>query len=200
MTALLLSAGQATRLDGLAPGGCKAMTIVGGWTMLDRWGGLLGDRPTVVCRSEHLPVLPDDVDTVVCDEGGGPARALAKGLGVCDPEEPVTVAFADTWLMDLPPEPEWCLVAAARGGRAWDVVEDGFVAYFDPGATSLVCVGAYRFASLLTLQMAVTLALKDAEGEVGMGEVVNRYGLPFLPALGWQDVGDPKALAAWRPM
>lgn len=200
MSALLLSAGQATRLGDIAPAGCKAMTIVGGLTMIDWWSARLGGRPTVVCRGEHLSVIPDDVDTIVCDEGGGPARALAKALPLCAPDEPVTVAYADTWLRSIPDSPEWCLVAAAPGGRAWDIVEDGFVSYADVPAdeTALVCVGAYRFAEPDRLEVAVDDALRRNEGDVGMGEVINRYGLPFLPADAWQDVGDRQALGRWR--
>lgn len=201
MTALLLSAGRASRLGDMAPGGCKAMTVVGGRTMIDWWGDLLGGRPTVVCRSEHLPVVPDDVDTVICDEGGGPAVALASALPACDLAEPITVGFADTWLQRLPEGPAWCAVAAADPGRAWDVVDDGIVWYGDPGETSLVCVGAYRFAEHHRLAQACAVAIGDAyvrRGEAPMGAVVNAYGLPFVSVPCWQDVGDPGALDRWR--
>lgn len=200
MSALLLSAGEASRLRGIAPGGCKAMTIVGGLTMVGWWTALLGERPTVVCRSEHLAVLPDDIDTVICDAGGGPARALEAGLAAVKPDEPVTVAFADTWLPELPEGPEWCAVAAADPGRFWDVVEDGLVYYGDPGEVALVCVGAYRFAEPERLAEAVSraLATPSLTPEVPMGEVVNAYRLPFVAVSGWQDVGDPGALSRWR--
>lgn len=178
------------------------MTIVGGRPMLDWWGDLLGGRPTVVCRSDHLAVIPDDVDTVICDDGGGPAAALAAALDVCDPGEPVTVGFADTWLQTLPEGSAWCAVAAADPGRAWDVVDDGIVWYGDPGETSLVCVGAYRFAEHYRLADAVAVAIDDAEvrgvNEATMGAVVNAYGLPFVSVSCWQDVGDPGALDRWR--
>lgn len=201
MTAFLLSAGNATRLDDLAPGGCKAMTIVGGQTMLDWWASSLGEMPTVVCRSDHLVVLPDNVNTVICDTGGGPARALQAALDVCDPDEPVTVAYADTWLYELPEGDEWCAVAAAPGGRSWDVVEDGFVWYGDPIDAALVCVGAYRFGDFERLARSVDDALEASHNaEVGMGEVVNFYLLPYVPAFGWQDVGDPDALGRWRAL
>lgn len=176
------------------------MTIVGGRPMLDWWGDLLGGRPTVVCRSEHLPVLSDDVDTVICDRGGGPATALDAALDRCAGDEPVTVAFADTWLSTLPEGSEWCAVAAADPGRAWDVVEDGIVWYGDPGETALVCVGAYRFAEPERLALAVDRAITTRrDTEVSMGHVVNAYRLPFVPASCWQDVGDPGALDRWRP-
>lgn len=199
MTSLLLSAGEATRLRGIAPGGCKAMTIVGGLTMVGWWTALLGRSPTVVCRSEHLAVLPDDIDTVICDSGGGPARALEAGLAACAADEPVTVAFADTWLPELPDGPEWCAVAAADPGRSWDVVEDGIVYYGDPGDVAVVCIGAYRFAEAERLATAVETAIAWSEAsEVSMGEVVNTYRLPFVAVNGWQDVGDPIALNRWR--
>lgn len=200
MTTLMLSAGEATRLGDLAPGGCKAMTVVGGRTMIDWWTELAGETPTVVCRSSHLAVIDDTVPTVVCDDGGGAARALNAGLTACKPDEPVTVVYADTFVSVVPNGSEWCAVDAAQGGRAWDIVEDGLVYYGDlpPEEMALVCVGLYRFAETDRLDVAVTHALAQADGEVGMADVVNFYGLPFVPVAGWQDVGDPEALARWR--
>lgn len=204
MTVLLLSAGEATRLGDLAPGGCKAAARVNDRQMIDWTWEALG-RPTVVCRSKHLGAISKAIDTVVVDEGGGPAFALDRALQKVQPTGPVTVVYADTWVPEwgVPTDPEFCGVAAARGGRKWDVVEDGLVAYrhVAEGEAALVCIGLYRFADPQHLAVAVKDALVNApSGEVGMGDVVNTYGLPFAPVLGWQDVGDLLAVSRWRPL
>lgn len=207
MTTLLLSAGKATRLGDDAPGGCKALAVVGGKTMLGWW---LDFDPTLtlVCRSEHVPHLPTGlVDTITCDSGGGAAVAVQEALPFAD--GPVTVAYADTWVPAdcVPRGQDWCAVAAAAGGRRWDVVEGGLVAYTDvpAGDAALVCIGLYRFNDTPALAKALTeaIVLARLEGrEAGMADVVNIYGdgLSFRPVLGWQDVGDPHALSSWRRM
>ena len=204
MTTVLLSAGRASRLGDRAPGGCKALLDVGGRTMLDWWTDLAPDGLVVVVRSEHVDLLPDGVSRVVCDQGGGPAQALAAALVACDGDSPVTVAYADTWLPGLPPGDEWCAVAAAKGGRRWDVAEEGLLAYrdVDLGEVALVAVGAYRFGARWRLELALDFELRQAppDAEVGLAEVVNDLGLPFVPVLGWQDVGDETALASWGPL
>lgn len=206
MTGVLLAAGKATRLGQLAPHGCKALVKVGGETMLDHWRGHFGDELLVVCRSEHADLLPDDVRRVTCDTGGGPAVALAAALPQCG-QGPTTVAYADTWVKYLPEGHEWCAVGAGAGGRSWDVVEDGLLAYryVDFGEAALVGIGLFRFAELWRLELALDHEIRfagvHAPGiEIGLADVANALNLPLAPALGWQDVGDPAALAAWRPM
>ena len=205
MTTVLLSAGNATRLGPAAPGGCKALVEVGGRTMLDWWWEVGDDDDLlVVVRSEHVELCPalEGVRYAVCDEGGGPARALAHVLPLLN-EGPITVAYADTWLPGLPRGEEWCGVAAARGGRRWDVVEDGLLAYrdVDLGEVALVAVGAYRFGARWRLELALDheLRLAPPDAEVGLADVVNDLGLPLVPVQGWRDVGDRDALAAWSP-
>jgi hypothetical protein len=207
VTAVLLSAGHASRLGDLAPGGCKAALPVGGGMMLDWWRDLVDDELLVVVRPEHLEVLPErpDVRYLECDGGGGPAAALAFALPWCEPNQPVTVGYADTWLPELPVGSEWCAVAAARGGRRWDVVEDGLLAYRDVelGEVALVAVGAYRFGALWRLRLALEHELSlvpSLDTEVGLADVVNTLGLPLVPAYGWRDVGDPVALASWSAL
>lgn len=191
----MLSAGRATRLDGV----CKAMNLVGGRTMYEWWRRCQLTKPTVVCRSEHARSIPGP--TIICDEGGGPAFALRAALALVT-EGPVTVTYADTWVPAVPHDTEFCGVAAARGPRSWDVVEDGLVAYrhVDEAEAALVAVGLYRFADVDRLTKCIDEAIgrRTIGAEVGLADVVNAYGLPFVPVLGWQDVGDPQAIARWR--
>ena len=202
MSTFLLAAGEATRLGG----SCKAMTLVGDRPMVDWWRDALGAAPTVICRSVDLPWIPIHIPAVTCDEGGGPARALSCALEFARPAEPVTVIYADTWLPALPDITEFCAVAKAKGGRKWDIYDEGgYVTYemLPAGEEAWACVGAYRFADPFRLRLAVDSALEEhgADGaEVGMGDVVNRYGVPFVPVKGWQDVGDHAAVARWRPL
>lgn len=204
MTTLLLSAGNATRLGERAPGGCKAMTEVGGRTIIDWWSDV-DPGLQVVCRREHAGVLPTAANPVYCDDGGGAAVAVKAALPT---EGPVTVVYADTWLpsWQVPKGVDWCAVAAASGGRKWDVVEDGLVAYRDvePGEAALVCIGLYRFADVDRLEWALQEAIGMAQffggGEAGMADVVNAYGCTFRPVVGWQDVGDPRALSQWKAL
>lgn len=206
MTVLLLSAGRATRLGDLAPSGCKAAMKVGDRTMIDWVWETFDERPVVVCRPEHGSVISKEIPTVTTDEGGGPAVAVAKALaaGAIEGEAPVTIIYADTWIpvWGIPHEPEFCGVAAGFAGRAWDVVEGGTVTYRHVTEAALVCIGLYRFTDSGALADAVGKAMANAEAnaEVGMGDVVNAYGLPFVPVLGWQDTGDQLALARWRPL
>jgi hypothetical protein len=191
----MLSAGNASRLGG----GCKALTEVGGRTMLDWWRSIAG-TVTVVCRSEHANLI--DGPVVICDDGGGPALALSAALEHVE-DRPLTVVYADTWVPAVPAVMEFCGVAAGEGGRKWDVIEDDIAAYCEvpEGSSALVAIGLYRFARLDDLFDAVGKVLFDAPpGEVGMADVVNAYGLPFIPVPGWQDVGDPAAQARWRLM
>lgn len=167
--------------------------------MLDWWRDWYHDL-IVVCRSEHFDLLPDDVRRVACDVGGGPARALAAALPLCD-EGPITVIYADTWVSHVPGWPEFCGVGVAEGGRNWDVIEDGLCASRSVGEdeVAMVAIGLYRFAEKWRLALALTHELSiNPDGEVGLADVVNDLDLPFKPVLGWQDVGTVDSLHAWR--
>lgn len=166
--------------------------------MLDHWRSRFPDL-IVVARTEHAGLLPDDVARVYCDDGGGPARAVATALDRCD-QGPITVIYADTWCPEVPEGPEWCAVAAASGGRKWDVVEDGVLAYrgVAEDEVALVAVGMYRFAEKWRLALALSHELIIGHGEVGLADVVNDLDLPLVPVVGWRDVGDPDSLQRWR--
>lgn len=198
MTAVLLSAGKATRLGLRAPAGCKALLNVGGRTMLDWWRDFYPDL-LLVCRTEHATLVPEGVQTVICDEGGGPARALAEALPYCD-EGPIIVMYADTWVQEIPQGVEWCGVAAAKGGRNWDVFEAGLCAYraVPEDEVAVVSVGLYKFAEKWRLALALTHELLHGGDDVGLADVVNDLDLPLEPVVGWRDVGDEQALKRWR--
>lgn len=202
MTAVMLSAGKASRMGSLAPGGCKALVEVDGVTMFEHWAERFDDL-FLVCRSDNLGVLSARgmlPELVVTDEERGPAWALACALNYVDTAEPVTVIYADTWLGGDPPQgDDWTAVAAAQGGRPWYVAEHGGLCYRNTHPTEVVLagIGLFRFADHARLRRCLEVSLSE-EAEVGMGMVHNLYGAPFRPVSGWQDVGTPEALAAWR--
>lgn len=204
MTLVLLSAGNATRLGNRAPQGCKALSRVGGRTMLSWWQAV-DKRPLVVCRTNHSKgwQFPSEtVDTIACDEGGGPAVALRAALPHV--RGPVTVAYADTWVpaASIPDTTDWCGVGVGHGGRSWDVLDDGLLKYrpVKPRQMAVVAIGLYRFANVVRLAEAVDESIAEADGECGMAPVVNRYRCRFLPVVGWQDVGDVNALDQWKAL
>lgn len=164
--------------------------------MLDWWRDRFPDL-VVVVQSKHASLLPDDVRRVICDLGGGPARSLAAALPECD-NGPITVIYADTWTPHVPEGDEWCGVAAAMGGRSWYVAEEGLLAYRSVGEDecALVGVGLFRFAQKWRLALALSHELN--QGETGLDQVVNDLDLPFVPVVGWQDVGDTESLLKWR--
>jgi hypothetical protein len=173
------------------------MAAPGGVTMVEWTRRLTGETPLVVCRSHQAEALDMTASFVACDTGGGPVRALKAALPHVTGA--VTVLFADTWAAELP-EGEFCGVAAAVGGRSWDVVEDGLVAYrhVDLDECALVAVGAYRFHDIPRLRVAVGHSLRLDPPDCSMGEVVNRYGVPFRPVNTWQDIGDYDSFRSFR--
>lgn len=205
MTTILLSAGNATRLETLAPAGCKALTRVGDRTMLDWWRGH-DPNVIVVCRTEHTKSweFPDDANVISCDEGGGPAVAVRTALPHV--RGPLTVAYADTWVPPgcVPYGTDWCGVATARGGRAWDILTDGVLTYrhISSNEVATVAIGLYRFSDMDRLGRALDTAIEigDIREETGMAAVVGLYGARFKPVVGWQDVGDRKALERWKAL
>lgn len=199
MTVVVLAAGNATRMKHLAPRGCKALAAPGGRTMIEWTRQATGENPLVVCKSEHVELIGTDASTVVCDELGGPVRALKEALPYVDIHGPLTVLYSDTWVPALP-QGEFCGVAAADGGRFWDVVEDGLAAYryVDSDEAALVCIGAYRFHHIPRLRRCVGFALASVGPAASMAEVVNHYRMPFRTVTGWQDIGDEPAFGRFR--
>lgn len=198
MTAVLLSAGRATRLGGR----CKALVEVGGRTMIEHWSDRFDDL-LVVCRAEHVhDVQCQHAWVVPFDEGGGPARALDAALPHLTESGLLTVIYADTYVSaPLPAGIDWTGVAAAQGGRPWYVAEHGGLDYRNthPSEVVLAGVGLFRFSDLDRLRQCLHAALDGRDKEVGMDAVHNLYAAPFAVINGWQDVGTEEALTAWRP-
>ena len=198
---VILSAGKASRLGELAPGGCKALTVVRGRPIIEWQLDVLGEA-TIVCRSEHVELLGEYGPTVVNDHGRGSADALRSFLST-PREGPVTVVYADSFFRGLPAGEDWVGVADVNGGRSWDLVyKDGSVAYnhLPEGSSGRACVGVYRFSDSYQLALTVsflTALLFFSDRELGMAPVVNNTpGLRFVDIPSWRDVGDRGAVMA----
>lgn len=195
---VILTAGAATRLDGVAPHGCKALTPVKGRPIIEHQLDVLGDA-RIVCRAFHAPLLKKYGEVVVNDDMRGPADALLSALFHYE-SGPVTVVYADSYFTDLPAGDGWVGVNPVQGGRSWDLVyEDGHCEYapLPKGMTGNACVGLYRFPDVRTLTLKLTyLSVYQWVQELGMAPVVNNWpGLDYVPVPSWRDVGDVEALA-----
>jgi hypothetical protein len=199
MTAVVLSAGRATRLNGM----CKALVWVAGRRAVDRQAEVLGVDPLVVVRTEDVQaVRAAKYRPVVCDDLGGPVRALKAALPECDPDEPVVVLFADTMVRSLPlSRSNWVGYDFTWGGREWDTVHlysNGVFssrAWFPAKDYRSVAVGAYSFSDVAALRWACENAPDDGP----FAWMLNAYPHPLegVRAHGWQDVGDVEAVGRY---
>lgn len=194
MTNLINTGGKATRLDGIAPYGCKALTPINGRPIIEWQLDVLGEA-TIVCRSFHLAHLKKYGPCFADDAGVGPAGAL---LAAPLSDEPVTVVYADSYFEALPDGDAWVGVNPVEGGRWWDLVySDGHCDYapLPAGMTGRACVGLYRFPDGRRLESKARAVLAGACGPVGMAPIVNNWpGLSVVEIPSWRDVGDPQAL------
>lgn len=190
---IINTAGRATRLDGYAPYGCKALLEVGGKPMIEWQLDVLGEA-TIVCRPEHAALLRGYGPVAVDGLDLGPASCLSA---VPPFDGPVTVVYADTWFDALPEGSDWVGVGTGAPGRAWDVIDpDGKVRYREPSEVATVAVGLYAFADGRR-----AAAAQRAENAASMAAVLNAYGSwRAVPVPSWRDVGDPDSWARWsRP-
>lgn len=197
MTAVVLSAGKATRLNGM----CKALVYVAGERAIDRQAAVLDAEPLVVVRTEHVEdVKAAGYHPVVCDELGGPIRALKAALAHCKRGEPVTVLFADTMLEHVPSDvSNWVMYDYAWGGREWDTVHlysNGVFsarAWYPDKDYRAVAVGAYSFSDVDALKWATENVPDDGP----LAWMLNAYPhkLDGVRAVGWRDVGDFDSIA-----
>lgn len=199
MTSIVLSAGKATRLNGM----CKALVYVNGDRAVDRQTKVLGHKPFVVVRTEHAQDVRDaGYRPVICDSLGGPVRALKAAVGYVNNADQVTVLFADTMLRSLPDGSDWVGYSYAYGGREWDTVHldtNGVFsarAWFPAGDYRPVAVGAYSFADVPALKEA----LRHVPDDGPFAWLLNAYphGLSGERIHGWQDVGDLDAIARFE--
>lgn len=174
--------------------------------MLDWQIAAVGPGETwIVVRPEDEGMIADlypDV-SIVTAEPGGPGRALAAGLAAMPHDEPVVVAFADSWFTDLPLHvADWIGVGMAEGPRYWDVLRDGVVRYeyVPAGFVRRACVGVYSFENpKLVSHIAQRWANTAGGAELPMGPILNAYRPKFAMPIGsWQDTGDMAALGEFR--
>lgn len=194
MTDIVLAAGKATRLNGM----CKALVHVAGRRAIDRQAEVLGAKPTVVVRTEDAQAVEAaGYDVVVCDELGGPTRALRAALDALEPDT-VRVLFADTMLRTVPEPGNWVLYDYAYGGREWDTVHNysngvfSARAWFPETDYRSVAVGAYSFTDSPTLRATIDRVPDDGP----LAWLLNAYPhlLNGIRAHGWQDIGDLEAI------
>jgi hypothetical protein len=201
---IILTAGKATRAGAHAPDGCKALVRLDDRPVIEWQMDVFGDvEPLIVCREEHQASLYRYGETVVDTRCLGPADSLTFGLARVKADETVVVAYADTFFTELPVGTDWVGTSEAEGGRKWDVIRDGYVAYehVAEGWTAKVCVGLYAFSDAarlcsvidrLTVRHALTMP------EMGLGPPLNRYA-PWreIDIASWKDVGTSEAIEAW---
>lgn len=203
-TALICTGGMASRLGDLAPGGCKALTELGGRPIIEWQLDVLGSA-TIICRPDH-EVMLERYGPCVTGVWSGVGASIADALHVV-PDGPVTVVYGDTLFNEIPEGSDWVGVSDAPGGRNWDVVHHGpmveqhYVSYeyVPPEITRKVCVGLYSLADIHKARRIFDFfAGMNAIGGTswGMGPILNHYrsfGLLEIPS--WMDVGDPEALS-----
>lgn len=193
--AVILAAGRSTRL-----GGVNKLLVNAGGVPVHEWHrrALAGFKVGAVVRptdfhevSEAAPWL----DEVVGHERqDGPVGALLAYLN--DSNEPITVVYADTLLPQVPDEDDDWVGVAKAPGRVWDYWEGEWtrgVPYVE------VCVGAYRFNCVSCLRTTARNLVAKSDGETHMADLLRSYSdehnVQRLPLEGWQDAGDPEAVA-----
>jgi hypothetical protein len=186
---VILTAGKALRLGALAPQGCKVLVSIKGETVLHRQLAVLAplsERVTVVCRSEHAPLLQDyPVDLCVHDAFDGPTGAFRA----TKPTGDTLLCYGDTLCRSVPDGTDWVGIGFSTGPRRWDVIEHGHIKYrwVDEYEVAKVCVGLYRFARPEKLKLAEDMphALHHSPD-----------WLRFKVVPGWCDTGDVAAVRA----
>lgn len=205
MTNIICTGGYATRLGPLAPGGCKALTMVKGRPVLEWQLDVLGDA-VIICRPDHQELLSGYGR---CKTGmwSGVGPSIADTLHELA-DEPVTIIYGDTLLSEVPAGSDWVGVSDAPGGRSWDVVHPSPMVgvnqvYYDfvpETRTARVCVGVYSFADTPRVRGIFDFlqGMYAAEGRGwGMGRVLNHYRtLDWVDIPSWRDVGSVEAVMA----
>ena len=198
---VILTAGKATRAGEYAPDGCKALVRLDGKPVIEWQLDVLGGDPIIVCRSEHAGMLNRYGQVVTNDAGLGAADALASAVSVTD--EPIVVAYADTFFDAIPDGTDWVGVSRAEGGRSWYVIRDGYVAYehVAAGWSAKVGVGLFAFGDTPRVRRILDGVLRRAamwQAEVGLDRLLNVYQ-PWREEhiASWRDVGSVETIEAW---
>ena len=200
-----MTAGRATRAGEYAPDGCKALVPLDGRPVIEWQLDVLDGEPIIVCRSEHAPLLSKYGQVVTNDACRGAGDALHSALGVVD--EPIVLAYADTFFDAIPDGTDWVGVSHARGGRRWYVILDlasgPWVVYQDVPADQIVKVGVGLFAfsdvdRLRSITGAFGTEFRWRGQEWGLDVVLNRYRTyDTVDIPSWRDVGDVEAIENW---
>lgn len=203
---VILTAGKATRAGSYAPNGCKALVELDGRPVIEHQLDVLNalGEPIIVCRSEHANALAKYGEVAINDVGRGAGDALDTALQWVN--EPVVVAYADTWFDALPEGEDWIGVDVAPGGRAWYVVSPVHhsVAYVTvpEDEVALVGVGLFHFADIDRLRKITGkfgTEWRWRGQEWGLDVVLNTYQTwrtVHIPS--WRDVGSVEAIEAWE--
>ena len=196
MKAVILAAGKSTRL-----GGQSKLLVEAGGKPVHEWHrqALEGFEVGAVVRPTDFNDVEREVPwlkkLVGHNDYDGPVGALLAYLG--ESSEPITVIYADTLLPTVPKDDhDWVAVAPAPW-RVWDYYDGEWtrgVPYVE------VCIGAYRFSCISCLKCISRNLLQKADGiEVHMVDVIRAYSeehiIQRLRVEGWQDAGDPEAIA-----
>lgn len=202
---VVLTAGKASRAGHYAPAGCKALVSLDGRPVIEHQLDVLGADPVIVCRSEHAKALSVYGDVVVNDDGRGAGHALDSAMRSGLIDEPVYVAYADTYFSEVPAGEDWVGVEVAEGGRAWYVVgPHRTLTYVDVAEdeVALVGVGLFHFSDpdrLAAITGKFGTEWRWRGQEWGLDVVCNTYKT-WRPVRvpSWRDVGDEAAIERWQ--
>ena len=225
--AIILTAGQATRISPVTKGLPKALVRIGGRpVLLTIMTRLIQQdiRHFILVISPHSQALIDGqlkrsfatsnvkVEIVEQLEPLGPGHALACATQAIG-NAPILVILADTLFdEELPLEGDWIGVAPVNSGEKWCLVEstpEGLVTDFhdksgNPCQSRDAAVGLYHFSDAVLLRHAANLALsKDLiRGEHQISSILREYGhiRPFQTRAvnTWMDCGDLDSLIQAR--
>lgn len=199
--AVILAAGRASRL-----GGTNKLLVEAGGQPVHEW-----HRTALADYEVDVVVRPDDAQAVrdampwvrrVVTHGDydGPGGAVLGYLDRIDQPDELLVLFADTLLREVPSESGDWVGVATPPGRVWDYW-DGEWMRGTPAVQ--VCVGIYNFACMHCLTDTLAHLNERAESEVPFADLLRTYSsehyLVHKPITGWQDAGDPDAIARVQP-
>lgn len=224
VTAVILSAGYATRLGPASAMGKAAMRVTDAPVLALQLKALLAggyDRVVLVLRPEHethvRPILERYSEAcglqwqiVVQSDADGPGAAFLRAVEECRLTGPVLLQLGDTLLGSIPDrqESDWLAVAETDARRRWCCVEfsseDMTVTGLRDevpaeGATVSVAVGMYQFSKAELLSEETAVAVDEQRGEAELSDLLLRYAAlrPLRARVvdGWVDVGDMAGVA-----